>query len=357
MSPDEFEQVMFKPKGQLKTSRIVIDKLLGNIRASIEKMPQFSFPALELDINKVHKSALDIFPYFVDRYTEYMNDDRVKTASLYRTTMNSLRGFQSSISFYDITPQFLSRYDKHLRLKGITSTTVGVYLRNLRAIYNQAVQDGILKNATNPFGKKGFLIPQPRKGKQGLDLDEVRKLRSTTDFHSVAEEAARDFWIFLYLCNGLNPSDALRLRWSDIEGCAITLIRKKTARSSNGSLPVIIFLLPETRQIIDKYGDKTSEYVFGALRPEMTELEKITIIEYRIDKTNKYMKRLAARLGFQNSCTTVIARHTFAQVLKHQDAGVDLISESVGHSTQKSTGSYLNSFKLDKMKEVAYMLL
>ena len=68
---------------------------------------------------------------------------------------------------------------------------------------------------------------------------------------------------------------------------------------------------------------------------------------------NDNMKVIASKLGIEKSVTTYVARHSFATVLKRSGANISLISEMLGHGSQKTTQTYLDSFENDALEKVA----
>jgi integrase len=358
LTRDDFNQVMARPKGQLKDAKIKIDQVFSKVKVCIEGIVHFSFSTFEMNYLKVNKSALDIFPFFQEIISEKERQGKVKTAIGYGTAMNSLKSFQSEIGFYDITTSFLGAYERHMASLNKSSTTVGIYLRNLRSIYNLAIREGIVNDKTAyPFGRAGYNIPQSQNIKRALSIDEIRAINNMTVFESKAEEVARDFWMLLYLCNGMNPGDLLRLRWSDKRGDEIQFIRKKTSYTTSNGLPIMILLEPAAQNLIDKLGDPKGEFIFNKLNRSMSELTKKKVIENHIKTVNKYMKRIATRVGIDNTCSTIVARHSFAQRCKDNDVPTEYISEALGHSIVKTTKNYLGSFKRDKMKRISEGLL
>ena len=57
---------------------------------------------------------------------------------------------------------------------GITKTTIGIYTRNLRSIYNYGISKNVIKKDENyPFGKRRYIIPSDSNKKKALTQNEV----------------------------------------------------------------------------------------------------------------------------------------------------------------------------------------
>lgn len=353
LGKQEFENVMApKPKIAFRANRIYLDSRIQEMRSVIENMPNFSFHRLDDLLKQSVKDVNDIFTLFEDMFKQKLDLGKFKTASTYRTSIQSFKKFRSKIGFYDITPEFLVEYERQMLEKGYSPTTVGINVRNLRTVYNKAIADRIiLDTAGYPFKKGKYSIPKGRNIKKALGNEDIKKIQDFTDFHSKTEWWARDMWLLLLYCNGINPSDLFRLKKEDRDTDYVSLIRKKTAETANNVLPVTIFLREETKTIINRWSDPTDPYLVRGLKIDSTEEKICKDIDQLVKQINKYMKRIKDRLGIEMPCTCYTARHSFAQAMKESGASIDVISESLGHTTILTTRSYLKSYRRESMKK------
>lgn len=58
-------------------------------------------------------------------------EGRLKTRDSYLTAMSSFKKFKSIFGFYDISPEFLKKYEKWMLSNGNTKTTIGIYTGNV----------------------------------------------------------------------------------------------------------------------------------------------------------------------------------------------------------------------------------
>ena len=358
LGKQEFENVMApKHKIAFRANRIYLDSRIQEMRSVIENMPNFSFHRLDDLLKQSVKDVNDIFPLFEDMFKQKLDLGKFKTASTYRTSIQSFKKFRSKIGFYDITPEFLVEYERQMLEKGYSPTTVGINVRNLRTVYNKAIADRIiLDTAGYPFKKGKYSIPKGRNIKKALGNEDIKKIQEFTDFHSKTEWWARDMWLLLLYCNGINPSDLFRLKKEDRDTNYVSLIRKKTAETANNVLPVTIFLREETKTIINRWSDPTDPYLVRGLKIDSTEEKICKDIDQLVKQVNKYMKRIKDRVGIEMPCTCYTARHSFAQAMKESGASIDVISESLGHTSILTTRSYLNSFRRESMKKATETL-
>lgn len=124
----------------------------------------------EFDYTPFHKK----FPLFIEvvgrpglisySYLKYIKqlirEGRISTAISYHCSYVSLKKFRGDVSFTIITATYLKEYENWLKSQDISKTTIGIYLRPLRAIFNEAIEDSIIKREKcYPFGKRKYRIP------------------------------------------------------------------------------------------------------------------------------------------------------------------------------------------------------
>ncbi|WP_319589260.1 site-specific integrase, partial [uncultured Draconibacterium sp.] len=260
---------------------------------------------------------------------------------------------RKKLNFWDVTPDWLKEYEKWMLDEGKSRTTVGIYLRSLRTILNNAIHDGNLDRESYPFGKRKYQIPAGNNKKKAFVISDIQKIVEYTPANTF-EEKARDMWLFSYLCNGVNVKDIARLKYKNISDNKIHFYRAKTERATRKDLSEItVVLLPEISAIIDKWGTKPIEpgnYIFGILDENDTPEQELFKVKSATKSINKFMKRIGENIGLPYKPTTYYARHSFATVLKRSGAPTEFIKESLGHKDMKTTENYLDSFE-DEIKE------
>ncbi len=374
LSPDEFDKVMGpRPRNEAKETRLYLDAFYAKLKTIAEEMKAFSFEQFERELAyspKVKTSVQGMFETYIDTLR---NEGRVSTATSYQCALNAILQFETSpnFSFSHITPEWLSRFEKWFTTtarKDIsgrvvkqngTSTTVGIYLRSLRTIYNQAIAQRIALADNYPFGRNRYLIPSGRNVKKAVAKADIRKLFEF-DAAPGSESYCRDLWVFSYLCNGANLKDIARLKYANIDGDRIYFIRSKTERSTKQDLkPIVAALVPQAKVIIERWGQKPSTpqaYVFPILEPGCSPERERKLVQGIVKMVNKYIRRIAKEVGITQQLTTYTARHSFATILKQNNAPISYISEALGHKDLKTTENYLGSFDDDTRKQYAAAL-
>jgi len=111
-------------------------------------------------------------------------------------------------------------------------------------------------------------------------------------------------------------------------------------------------------EIINKYKSPSNPYIFPILSTfHKTEQQKINRIHKVIGKVNKHLKALGVELDLDKKLTTYVARHSFSTTLKRSGVSTSLICEALGHSSEKVTQIYLDSFENDQIDEAMSNLL
>lgn len=357
-----------KPRGEFKELRHQLLKIEEKALNTVEAIPEFSFLNFETKYLGVEYKKGDIF----DKYREYIEtleaNDQLGTKSSYECSMNSLYGFlqehsglqEMSFPFSKVSPSLLEAYESYMLRKGKSISTVGVYLRPLRALFNLCRENGEISNETYPFGKKKYQIPASTNHKRALTNPELKKLLKTPA--DVYEEKARDFWFLSYLCNGMNMKDLLGVKYGiNLQKDALVFFRGKTKRTNKtNQREIIVPLIDHAVTIINKYktGDESKgKYVFSTLNDSMSSAEKRREVLNFTRFVNQHMKRLAGKAGIGKDISTMWARHSFANTMLNNDASVEFISESIGHANIKTTATYLSGFNMERKKNLANKLM
>jgi integrase len=357
-----FERVMSKsPRGEARYIAADLKAFEVKARKIIDDMEVFSFTEFErrfLNNSPEEGNKLDVYAALQSYIDRLNKEGKAGTAISYRCTLNSLKKYRSSLEFPEVTPELLKDYEKWYLAQGKSITTVGIYLRQLRAVFNEAIEAGIITKEHYPFGRRKYQIPAGRNVKKALTKAEVAKLfKAEPQTPSEAKYFA--LWKFSYLCNGMNPKDIIHLRHKDISGDKLHYYREKTKNTNRANMRAIeVPLHPMAAEIIKEYGTspEPEAFVFPFLWEGITPENEVRVRKQVVKNVNKYARRIAERLGIEKDVTTYTARHSFATALKRSGAPKEYISESLGHADLKTTEAYLDSFEDDMKRKYADML-
>ncbi len=330
----------------LKKVKLQMNAILVNANKILEKLNPFSFDAFESNFfNKKIVSTDQSIELAFDNYINELNTQgRIGTKTSYKTTINSLLQFQSKLTFRDITPEFLTKYEGFMSKQGKSPSTVGIYLRQLRAIFNRAIAAGLVKQEQYPFKK--FEIPSSRNIKKALNDDQLEILLKH-DPKTASQAKAYDFWILSYLCNGMNMTDILHLKKENVEKTFLYFNRQKTIRTKKRDLrPIKVPLHQKALEIINRWKctNKNNFYLFPILETNLSPTTIKNRTQKFIKQVNEGMEEIRKDLGIDTKIGTYVARHSFATRLMRKGASTQYIKDSLGHSSVAVTDSYLGDF-------------
>lgn len=336
-----------------------VKKKLAALKLKAEKIIEdiipFSFVAFEeaffAGASEAKSRMLE--DWFNNTIKRLKANDQVGTAGSYQTTINSIKEYKKNLQVQDITTAFLQGYEKYLTGQGKTVSTVGIYMRNLRAIINEAIAAKMISQDNYPF--KGYEIPAGQNVKKSLkDFDINRLLNHKPE--KLDEQRALDFWIFSYLCSGMNFADIISLKPENINGNHLYFHRQKTIRTKKKDLrPIKVGLNPRAIEIIERWKntDAANSFLFPILEDGLTAKTIKNRCQRFIKWVNKRMYGICEDLGIENKTSTYAARHTFSTVLKRKGVPTSFIKDALGHSSVAVTENYLDSFEDDATLEYA----
>lgn len=349
-----------KPGKELEKIRNELFAIQVRAKEIIDKLPIFTFKAFETKLYKSRTGQGDLIEAYNDYIAVLKLAGRISTAVSYECSMKSIKEFKTPLQFEDVTLDFLREYESWMLQKGNSITTVGIYLRALRSVYNEAISDNLVSLDLYPFGKRKYQIPTGRNTKKALQLSDIKKLYDYKPTPQSGEEKAIDFWLFSYLCNGINMKDVSRLKYKNIDGDFLTFLRAKTERTTRANpKPISIYINNRAKEIIKRWGNKnqaSDNYIFPILEPGCTPEREMQLIQHLIKTVNKWMKAISVKVGIDKLITTYTARHSFSTVLKRSGASIEFISEALGHANVRTTESYLDSFENESKKHHAELL-
>lgn len=352
----DFERLMFGKKfsEKEKVSKRALTEIENKALDIIKSLSLFSWESFEKHLFTNKGAKYSIHFAFSEYANELRKNGRIGTAVSYECAQNSLKKFAPGAKFADITPGFLNKYEKWMLANGNSITTVGIYLRSLRTLFNNAIAEGFFVKEYYPFGKKRYEIPTANNIKKALSLKDIGAIFRYQAEPGSMIDRAKDYWIFMYLCNGINVKDMSLLKYCNLKDEVIEFVRAKTARTKRKVEPIRVILTDELKKIIAKWGNKKIDdntFIFPILENGLTPERERQLIQQTTHLINDYMKVIAKILGIDKDVTTYSARHSFATVLQRSGASISFISEALGHSSTKTTQSYLAGFEDESKRE------
>lgn len=371
LTKKEFESIWetAKPRNEWKQIRQELIAVESKANEVAELLSPFSFVQFEKRLFRKSGDGQNVEYQYLTRIQHLKSLNQIGTASTYELSFKSFKGFMSEtrgkeiarLSFIEITPEWLERYEAFMiGTKGRSRTTVSMYLRTLRAIFNHAISENEIPKEIYPFGKRKYQIPAVKNIKKALTGDQLRALFEMTP-KTPEQEKAKDFWFFSYACNGINIKDIALLRNESIQGDQIVFYRAKTIKTAKADLkPVVVYLNEYAKSIIDKYRSANrnpKELLFTIVSDSNSQTINYNLIKNFTKFINQNLKKLLLDEGVELSITTYSARHSFATQAIRNGASMEFVSEALSHSSMKTTQGYFAGFEEESKKELMQRLM
>lgn len=349
-----------KPKRNCPNKEAIQKLINSKIDEYNQKMLEFQLEDKDYTINKLIQEVVPVkqkitFGDFIDGEIEALiNENRLKYAYTFKNLKRSILKFQgdTQFRFSIIDIEWLNSYEQWLiHSEGLNMNSIGILFRTLRVLFNKAITHKIVRQELYPFREYKVSKLKRSTAKRSLvkgDLSELFRYKTNNYY----KQFALDIFVFSYFTAGINFVDIAHLTKENILDNRIVYIRKKTKKL------IKIPLQPRALELINKYSNNESKYLFPILSDfHKTEIQKANRIHKIIGKTNKYLSQIGEELNSPIKLTTYVARHSFATVLKRSGVNTAIISESLGHSSEKVTQIYLDSFENSQIDEAMKNLL
>ena len=285
-------------------------------------------------------------------------EGRYSTAHVYQNALLSFSKFCGvhSVSFRQVTRERLRRYEQHLYECGLKPNTISTYMRMLRSIYNRGVEAGSAPYVHRLFHElyTGVDVRQ----KRALPVVALRRLLYE-DPQSDRLRRTQAIAALMFQFCGMSFADLSHLEKSALDSNVLRYNRVKT------KTPMSVEVLDSAQEMLDQLRNRQSprpgcpDYLFGILHGDKKRKDERAYREYQsaLRRFNYCLKSLAKRLRLNFPVTSYTLRHSWATTAKYRGVPIEMISESLGHKSIKTTQIYLKGFELKERTEVNRMNL
>ncbi|WP_346298074.1 site-specific integrase [Alistipes sp.] len=296
-------------------------KLVGKSVTEIKKL------LVEVRSGSSKESLTDYF----SRYAESRRTE--KSREVYRYTLKTIRAFDNEeVPFEKVNVIWLKAFDAHLEKQGVGINTRAIHFRNLRAVFNSAINEDLIGLEYYPFRK--FKIASSRKDKEALTEEQLQRLIAYDTPYPFRRTARDLFLLSFYMC-GMNLVDLYhldRLR----EGRAHFVRTKTSGKNIN---PVSILVQPEAAEIIARYAG--AEHVLRFIEERAT-------YDTFIHQVQRALRHIAKELGIEG-LTFYWARYTWATLADKLGISEKEISKGLGHVDTSIAGKFYISYDWTKV--------
>ena len=274
-----------------------------------------------------------VFEYMQEQIERLRGQGKERTVETYQSALNSFMKFRDGIDlcFDEMDADLMEHYETEMRsTHHLSRNTTSFYMRILRATYNRAVDKGVIRQR---FPFKHVYTGVEKTVKRAISFKVIRQLKEMDLSHSQSMEFARDMFMFSFYTRGMSFVDMAFLKKTDLNNGMLTYRRKKTGQLLSIRWEKCM------QDIVDKYPGNFSTY----LLPIIIHIRKDERLQYKnsICLVNRRLKEIGKKLGLVHPLTMYVARHSWASVARGKHIPLSVISEGMGHDSEKTTLIYL----------------
>lgn len=302
-------------------------------------------------MQKMNKNG---FSRCAEMYIERLRKEgRYSTAHVYKNALLSFTTFCGTfnVSFRQVTRGRLRCYGQYLYECGLKPNTVSTYMRMLRSIYNRGVESGSAPYVHRLFHDvyTGVDIRQ----KKALPVAELHRLLYD-DPKSERLRHTQTIAALMFQFCGMSFADLAHLEKSSLDSNVLRYNRIKT------KTPMSVEVLDTAKEMINQLRSSQMtpsdcpDYLFDILSGDKKRKDEGAYREYQsaLRKFNNRLKDLARVLHLNSPVSSYTLRHSWATTAKYRGVPIEMISESLGHKSIKTTQIYLKGFGLRERTEV-----
>ena len=330
-------------------------------------------------------------------------EGRQRRSEIWRTTFNSFSRFLGGkdIGLRQMEGRLMQRYENCLLTGGLCPNTTSFYLRNLRSAYSKAVKAKLCPAPRqNPFAEVYTGVAKTRK--RAVCADTLRAIREMDLSGRPDLDYARNLFLLSFYTRGMAFADMAGLRRSDLKEGILCYVRRKTGR------PLFIHWEERMQETVEalwrdaeamgaavrqRGGKRLSRRDAGQLAsnrgagclgagamggkgtassragkdadgdgyllPIIRDGESHARSAYRNVqyKVNQGLKEIGKMLGLKMPLTMYVARHSWASLAKSREVPLSVISDGLGHASERVTRIYLSTLDMNAVDEANRMII
>ena len=274
---------------------------------------------------------------------------KIRTSETYAATLCSFKRFREDrdVPLDDLDSDMMMAYEAYLKNNGVSPNSSSFYMRNLRAVYNRAVEKDL---TSQRFPFKHVYTGVDKTVKRAVPLKVIKKIKEMDFTMNPTFDFARDMFLMSFYTRGMSFVDMAYLRKKDLQNGVLSYRRRKTGQQ--------LFIKWEKcmQEIVDKYDTSQSSYLLPIIKP-FSEIDERKQYIYAAHNINRCLKIIGKELGLSVSLTLYVARHAWASIAKSKNVPLSVISEGMGHDSEATTRIYLASLDTMAIDKANSMIL
>lgn len=337
----ENKEIVFPPgigdnrRNYLASLKDALQKDIKRLKSIISRLERADGTYTAEDVVESYLSPTDTHSFISFAHTLVGQLKQIgKQYTAYETAINSFTRFrkEQDVPLDEVDSDLMMAYEAYLKSKGICPNSSSFYMRNLRAIYNRAV-DKELTDQRNPF--KHVYTGIDKTVKRAVPLSVIRQIRDLDLNLHPSMDYARNIFMFSFYTRGMSFIDMAFLKKKDLQNGVLSYRRHKTNQQ------LFIKWEKPMQELIDKFDTSGTPYLLPIIKNCDNDARK----QYKSDahRVNQSLKKIGKMLGLAISLTSYVARHSWASIAKSKNIPIATISEAMGHDSENTTRIYLAS--------------
>ena len=359
------EYKVFAEEWNAESESIVIKESRSNFLLGIQERLSWDVARLEkvvrtLEIERRRFTADDVISMFHKQTKEssffnFMHGviaqlkqvGKIRTSETYIATFQSFMVFRENqdVPLDGISSDLMLLYEAHLKARDVSMNTISFYMRNLRAVYNRAVEKGLTPQ-NKPF--RHVYTGVDKTIKRAIPIKEIKALKELDLSLKPSLNFARDMFMFSFYTRGMSFIDMAYLKKSDLQNGILTYRRRKTGQQLSINWEKCM------EDIVSKYAQNQTDYLLPIIKETVNERRQY---DNALHLVNYHLKDLSSLLKLQRPLTMYVARHSWASAAKAKNIPLSVISEGMGHDSEATTQIYLASLETSVVDKANKMIL
>jgi len=307
-------------------------------------------------ITAYHKltNEVSLFSFWHSIIAQLKQLGKVRTSETYTATLKSIMAFRGDqdVPLDGISSDMMLLYEAYLKTRDVRMNTISFYMRNLRAVYNRAVEKGLTPQ-NNPF--RHVYTGVDKTVKRAIPIKDIKALKELDLSMRPSLDFARDMFMFSFYTRGMSFVDMAYLKKTDLQNGILTYRRRKTGQE------LTIKWEKCMAEIIAKYPENKTDFLLPIIKEEGNDRRQY---DNALHLVNYRLKELSTMLKLQRPLTMYVARHSWASAAKAKNVplsviseGMGVISEGMGHDSEATTQIYLASLETSVVDKANKMIL
>lgn len=282
---------------------------------------------------ETQKAQQSLRSYFMGQITRLEQKGKTRTSETYLSTYRSFMRFlkKDDMFLYEINQNMIEDYEIWLQENGLTPNSTSFYMRILHTVLNKAVKQALLPSCD--FFQNVY-TGIAATAKRAIGIEDLKRIKALELKMYPNLEFARDMFLLSLYFRGMSFIDMANLQHKNLQNGHLVYCRQKTGQRLD------IKWEKQMSDILGKYPDDV-KYLLPILKAPDGGSRKC--YKNASKQINRWLKKIGTMASIRIPLTMYVARHTWASLAKQKNIPISVISDGLGHDSEKTTLIYLST--------------